>query len=385
MTEAPDNPLNWGLEQQRVPQSCAMVIFGATGDLNRRKLMPALYRLAEERQLPAGFAVIGVRRRPLSDDEFRRMMLEALVEHRVIRNEGDPLWESFAQGLFYSQGEFGDAGGYERLTKRLGEVDAARGTRGNHLFYLATPSDDFVTIVDFLGKFKLNQAPAGSWSRVIVEKPFGTDLESARALNREMLRVFDESQVFRIDHYLGKETVQNILVLRFANGIFEPLWNRRYIDHVQITVAESEGIGSRGETYDAAGAIRDMLQNHMLQLLTMVAMEPPVAFEADAVRDEKVKVLHAVRPITPADAGSVTVRGQYAAGAVGGTAVAGYREERNVPDDSVTETFVALRLFVDDWRWADVPFYLRSGKRLPKRETEIAIVFKTPPLLLFRK
>ena len=380
-----DNPLNWGLEQQRVPQPCAIVIFGATGDLNRRKLMPALYRLAEQRQLPAGFTVIGVSRRPFSDDDFRRMMLDALVEHRVIRNEGDPLWESFAQGLCYVQGEFGRPEGYERLAARLAEVGAARGTLGNRLYYLATPPDDFPTIVHHLGELGLNQAPAGSWSRVIVEKPFGTDLASARALNQKILAVFDESQVYRIDHYLGKETVQNILVLRFANGIFEPLWNRRYVDHVQITVAESVGVEGRGDYYDENGVIKDMIQNHMLQLLTLVAMEPPVAFAADAVRDEKVKVLHATRPIPPAEVEHLTVRGQYVAGTVGGKAVPGYREERSVPEDSRTDTFMALTLFVDDWRWADVPFYLRSGKRLPKRATEVAIVFKTPPLRLFQR
>jgi glucose-6-phosphate 1-dehydrogenase len=377
--------LNWGLEQQRVPPPCAIVIFGATGDLNRRKLMPALYRLAEQRQLPAGFTVIGVSRRALSDDDFRRMMLDALMGHRVIRNEGEPLWESFAHGIWYVQGEFGRPEGYERLAARLAEADATRGTLGNRLFYLATPPDDFATIVQYLGEFGLNQAPAGSWSRVIMEKPFGMDLASARVLNREVLAVFDESQVYRIDHYLGKETVQNILVLRFANGIFEPLWNRRYVDHVQITVSESVGIEGRGDYYDANGVIEDMIQNHMLQLLTLVAMEPPVAFEADAVRDEKVKVLHAVRPIMSSDVEHMTVRGQYVAGTVGGKPVPGYREEPSVPEHSVTDTFVAMTLFVDDWRWADVPFYLRSGKRLPKRATEIAIVFKTPPLRLFQQ
>jgi glucose-6-phosphate 1-dehydrogenase len=385
VTTTLDNPLNWGLEQQRVPQPCAMVIFGATGDLNRRKLMPALYRLAEQRQLPAGFTVIGVSRRPLSDDEFRRMVLDALIEHRVIRNEGDPLWQSFAQGVWYAQGEFGKPEGYARLATRLAEADQTRGTLGNRLYYLATPPDDFATIVHYLGEFGLNEAPAGSWSRVIVEKPFGTDLASARTLNQEILSVFDESQVYRIDHYLGKETVQNILVLRFANGIFEPTWNRRYIDHVQITVAESVGVEGRGEYYDENGVIKDMIQNHMLQLLTLVAMEPPVAFEADAVRNEKVKVLHAIRPIAPADVEHATVRAQYVAGTVGGRPVPGYREEPDVPEHSLTETFTALRLFVDDWRWADVPFYLRSGKRLPKRATEIAIVFKTPPLRLFNQ
>jgi glucose-6-phosphate 1-dehydrogenase len=252
-----ENPLNWGLEQQRVPPPCAMVIFGATGDLNRRKLMPALYRLAAQRQLPAGFTVIGVGRRAFTDDEFRRMMHDALIEHRVMRSGEDPLWLSFAQGIRYVQSGLADPAGYARIVAALADADATRGTGGNRLFYLATPPESFPVIVEQLGAVGLNHAPAGGWSRVIIEKPFGTDLASARALNQRVLSVFDESQVYRIDHYLGKETVQNILVLRFANGIFEPLWHRGYIDHVQITVAESVGVEGRGDYYDRAGVIRD--------------------------------------------------------------------------------------------------------------------------------
>jgi glucose-6-phosphate 1-dehydrogenase len=379
-----DNPLNRGLEHLRVPQPCAMVIFGATGDLNRRKLMPALYRLARGRLLPAGFTVIGFSRRDFTDEQFRRMMLEALIEHRVIQTEGDPLWDGFAQGLRYVQGEFGNPDGYARLRDALADADATRGTGGNRLFYLATPPDDFPRIVGLLGEYGLNQAAPGTWSRLIIEKPFGVDLASARELNEQVGAVFDEPQVYRIDHYLGKETVQNILVLRFANGIFEPVWNRRYVDHVQITVAESVGVEGRGDYYDEAGVIKDMIQNHMLQLLTLVAMEPPVAFEAEPVRSEKVKVLRAIRPIAPGDVETWTVRGQYAAGHVGGKPVPGYREEQSVPPSSTTETFVAMTLHLDDWRWADVPFYIRSGKRLPKRATEIAVVFRKPPLHIFR-
>jgi glucose-6-phosphate 1-dehydrogenase len=378
-----ENPLNWGLEQ-RVPRPCAMVIFGATGDLSRRKLMPALYRLSAQRQLPAGFTVIGVGRRDLSDEQFRRMIHDALIEHKVMRSGEDPLWLSFAQGIRYVQGEFHDAAGYRRIAQALAEADATRGTGGNRLFYLATPPESFPLIIHHLGEAGLSRAPGDGWSRVIIEKPFGTDLASAQALNRRVLSVFDESQVYRIDHYLGKETVQNILVLRFANSIFEPLWNRGYIDHVQITVAESIGVEDRAEYYDSAGVIRDMVQNHMLQLLTLVALEPPVGFEADAVRNEKVKVLRAIRPIAPSEVDEYTVRAQYTEGTIGGKEVPGYRSEPGVAPDSITETYMALVLFIDDWRWAGVPFYLRSGKRLPKRVTEIAITYKSPPLRIFR-
>jgi len=380
----PDNPLSWGLEQQRVPQPCAVVIFGATGDLTRRKLMPALFRLAEQRQLPAGFTVIAVARKPMSDEAYAAFVRDALVEHKVITEGDHALWTSFAQGIRYVQGEFQDPTGYQRLAETLAEVDATRGTGGRRLFYLATPPPAFPVIVQQIGQAGINQTPPEGWSRLIIEKPFGTDLASARALNHELHAVFAEYQIYRIDHYLGKETVQNILVLRFANGIFEPLWNRRYIDHVQITVAESVGVEGRGDYYETAGVSRDMLQNHMLQLLTLVGMEPPVAFDANAVRDEKVKVLRALRPIPPDELDARTVRAQYAAGAVGGRPVPGYREEPDVPPTSSTETYAALEVYLDDWRWAGVPFFLRSGKRLAKRATEIAITYTNPPLRLFR-
>jgi glucose-6-phosphate 1-dehydrogenase len=378
------NPLAWGLEQQRVPQPCAMVIFGATGDLSRRKLMPALFRLGALRQLPAGFTVIGVGRRAMSDHAFRAMIHDALMEHGVVARTDDPLWESFAEGLRYVQSAVDEPAGYERLADALRHADETRGADGNRVFYLATPPDAFGPIIAHLGAAGLNRSSDRGWTRIIIEKPFGTDLRSARELNRHVLSVFDESQVYRIDHYLGKETVQNILVFRFANGIFEPIWNRRYVNHVQITVAETVGVEGRGDYYDEAGAIRDMVQNHMLQLLTLVALEPPAAFEANAVRDEKLKVLRAIRPIPPDQVGAATVRAQYAAGRIGGRAVPGYLEEPSVPPGSTTETFLAMTLYLDDWRWAGVPFYLRSGKRLPKRVTEVAIEFNSPPLRIFR-
>jgi glucose-6-phosphate 1-dehydrogenase len=378
-----DNPLRAGLRLGRTPEPNVMVIFGASGDLTRRKLMPALYDLARQGLLPGGFSVVGFARRPKSHQQFRAEMREAVAERQPeSRPLQESVWNSFAQGIYYHQSEFQNPQGYESLRELLVHTDKQRGTAGNRLFYLATPPGFYAEISQQLGAAGLAHNEPG-WTRIIVEKPFGRDLVTAQELNRQVHRVFDEGQVYRIDHYLGKETVQNILVFRFANGIFEPVWNRRYVDHVQITVAESLGVEGRGRYYEGAGVIRDMIQNHMLQLLTLVAMEPPAAFEADAVRDEKVKVLRAIRPLTPAQVSERTVRGQYGPGALLGQSVPGYREEPGVAPDSTTETFAAIKLCVDNWRWAGIPFYLRSGKRLPKRVTEISIHFRQPPLLLF--
>jgi len=363
-----------------------MVIFGATGDLTRRKLMPALYNIARDRLLPPGFAVVGLARRKLSNDQFREAMRGAVNEFSRSRPVVPEVWEDFAKGLFFVPGEFGDSAAYTRLGDLLEKLksERERGTSGNHLFYLATPPDQYAEIIGGLGRSGLSRPRGRSWSRVIIEKPFGHDLESARELNEQALTAFREGQIYRIDHYLGKDTVQNILVMRFANGIFEPLWNQKYIDHVQVTVAEDLGMEGRGAYFDRAGTLRDMVQNHLMQLLCLTAMEPPVAFAADEVRGEKVKVLHAIRPIEAEDVARHVVRGQYVAGFAGGREAQAFRSETGVDKRSRTETYVALKLFVDNWRWAGVPFYLRSGKRLPKRATEIAIQFKQVPYLLFK-
>jgi glucose-6-phosphate 1-dehydrogenase len=375
------NPLREGLEQERVPEPSCLVIFGASGDLAQRKLVPGLYSLAHDGLLPSGQTIIGFARAEMTDEQFRDSMRKACDEHARTRPVDDAIWENFARGLFYVQGEFGDAAGYDRLKAKLEEFDGSRGTGGRRIYYLAVPPDFFSTIAETLGAKGMVNDPEGSgpYTRVIVEKPFGHDLASARELNRVAVSTFRERQVFRIDHYLGKETVQNLLVLRFANGIFEPFWNRQYIDHVQLTVAESIGVEKRGGYFESAGIARDIIQNHMLQLVSLVAMEPPVAFEADAVRDEKVKVLRALRPLSSADA----VRGQYAAGSVLGEPAVAYRAEEKVNPESKTETYAALKIFIDNWRWADVPFYLRAGKRLPKRVTDISIHFRPAPYPLF--
>jgi len=367
---------------QRTPEPCAVVIFGATGDLTHRKLVPALYNLQRERLLPPGFSVIGFARREWADDYFRET-LKRDVEQFSRSGLQESLWNSFAEGIFYNQSSFDDPAGYEALARRLAELDEQRGTAGNRLFYLATPPESYPVIIGQLGAAGLAHSPQGGWTRIIIEKPFGRDLTSARALNADVHNVFDESQVYRIDHYLGKETVQNIMVFRFANGIFEPLWNRRYVDHVQITVAESVGVEGRGGYYEHAGALRDMVQNHLMQLLTLTAMETPVGYRADAVRDEKVKVLRAIHSMTPEAVLENTVRGQYGPGTINGQPVPGYREEPGIAPDSLTETYVAIQFSIESWRWAGVPFYLRTGKRLPKRVSEIAIQFKAAPLMLF--
>lgn len=383
VVEAP-NPLREGLRIKHSPEPCAMVIFGATGDLTHRKLLPALYNLALEHPLPAGFSVVGFARRPYTDDQFRQQALESINEYSRQKPVNPQVWESFASGIHYLQADFHDLSGYERLNNLLNKIDLERGTSGNRIFYLSTPPSQYPEIIHNLGAAGLNRSRKG-WTRIIIEKPFGHDLASARELNRQVAKVFKEEQVYRIDHYLGKETVQNILVFRLANGIFEPVWNRRYVDHVQITVAENLGVEGRGGYYEESGAIRDMMQNHVLQLLTLVAMEPPIAFDANAVRNEKVKVLHALQPLIGEDVVTNTIRAQYGPGWVNGRQVPGYTEETGVSPTSLTDTYVTMKVFIDDWRWAGVPFYLRTGKHLPKRVSEIAIQFKQAPLMLFKR
>ncbi len=381
------NPLREGLEQERVPEASCLVIFGASGDLTHRKLLPALYSLVHDGLLPAGLTIVGFSRPDYTDDAFRAEIKEACNKYSRTRPVDDAIWENFAKGLFYVKGEFGEAEAYVRLKQKLEECDNTRGTGGRRLYYLAVPPAFFPVISDLLGAQGMVTDPekGGPYTRVIIEKPFGHDLASAKELNRVAVTTFRERQVFRIDHYLGKETVQNLLVLRFANGIFEPFWNRQYIDHVQFTVAESIGVEGRGGYFDSAGITRDIVQNHMLQLVSLVAMEPPVAFEADAIRDEKVKVIRALRSL-PADRQSeLVVRGQYDDGSVLGEKAVGYRSEPSVPPESRTETFVAIKAFVDNWRWADVPFYIRAGKRMPKRVTDISIHFRPAPNPLFRR
>jgi len=367
-----------------MPQPCSVVIFGASGDLTYRKLVPALYNIAADGDLPAALSVVGFARREKSDAIFRTELKDAT---RKFSRQGlnDELWQSFGERLFYHRSEFSDLDGYTRLAARLDELDAQRGTRGNRLFYLSVAPSEFGGILEKLAAVGLNKSRNGAWSRVIVEKPFGTDLPTAQGLNQVVNDVFSEKDTYRIDHYLGKETAQNIMVLRFANGIFEPLWNHRYIDHVQITASEPLGVEARGPYYESSGALRDMVQNHLLQLLTLVAMEPPTDLTADSVRDEKVKVVRALRPMSPAEVAQNVVRGQYSAGAINGKNVIGYRAEERVNPKSMTETYVALKAHVDNWRWADVPFYVRVGKRLPKGGTEIAIQFKNAPNVLFNK
>src|ERR687890_442026 len=362
----------------RVPEPGVMVIFGASGDLTSRKLVPALYDLAAQRRLPLEFAVVGISRTQMSHEEFRDRLRKALEEQRS-GEVSDDVWKSFASGIFYMPGDSKKAETYDELKELLKSLDSERGTQGNRAFYLSSSPSLFPAIVENLGEAGLNEGEDGGWARLVVEKPFGRDLRSAQELNAELQRYFDESQIYRIDHYLGKETVQNILALRFANGIFEPLWNQHYVDHVQITVAEDIGVGRRGAFYEEAGALRDIVQNHVMQVLCLTAMEPPVTFDAESVREEKVKVLKAVRPIPEDEVENYAVRGQYTSGWVWGDEVAGYREEEEVDPESVTETYVALRLFIDNWRWAGVPFYVRTGKRLPKRVTEIAVQFKPTP------
>lgn len=384
MSNEQPNPLAESTRIERMPDPCTMVIFGASGDLAKRKLIPAIFDLARDGMLPPGFTIVGTGRTEMTHDSFRSYMHDAMKEFGNLRDAEQMTWETFAQSLFYVTANSSIKDEFKKLQEQLKEIDSDRKSGENYLFYLSTPPSMYAPIVQGLGHAGLNkpQEPH-SWVRIIIEKPFGVDLESARTLNDIVLDVFDENQVYRIDHYLGKETVQNLLVFRFANGIFEPIWNRNYVDHIQITAAETVGVEGRGGYYEGAGAMRDMIQNHMLQLLALTAMEPPVLFDAKQVRDEKHKVFQAIRPIRPADVHRHSVRGQYAAGTVNGKSVPAYKAEQNVAYDSVTETYVALEFYIDSWRWADVPFYVRSGKRLPKRVTEIAIQFKRTPHHLF--
>ena len=378
------NPLREGISIRAVPQPCTIVIFGATGDLTHRKLVPALYNLAADGDLPPAVTIVGFARREKSDDQFRNELENASrkFSRQTVR---DDIWKTFAESIFYHRSEFEDEGGYKTLAKRLDKIDKESGTRGNRLFYLAAAPDQFESILKHLKAAGLNETCKGSWARVIVEKPFGTDLPSARELNRIVRNSFTEEQTYRIDHFLGKETAQNILVLRFANAIFAPLWNTHYVDSVQITAAETLGVETRAGFYEHAGALRDMVQNHLLQLLCLVAMEPPTDLGADSIRDEKVKVIRSLRHLSRNEVAANIVRGQYTEGAIHGDPVVGYRQEQNVKPDSQTETFVALRLFIDNWRWADVPIYMRVGKRLPKSATEISVHFKKAPPVLFNK
>ena len=368
----------------RLAPPCVLVIFGAAGDLTKRLLLPTVVNLVEHGLVGRRLVIVGVTRQPWGHDDFREQMAAAVRTYNVGTFDAAVV-ESLLPRLYHVCGDINDPATYTGLRTLLAEVDAEWETEGNYIYYLAVPPGLFEVIVDRLGQAELAKAAPGAagWRRVIVEKPFGHDLDSAQALVTRMSQVFDEEQIYRIDHYLGKETVQNILVFRLGNGIFEPVWNRRYIDNVQITVSESLGVEGRGGYYETAGALRDMLQNHLFQLLTLIAMEPPAAFDPASVRNEKVKVLKAVRPMTPEQVLQQTVRGQYGAGTIDGAVVPGYQQEPGVASNSWTETYAALELSIDNWRWAGVPFYLRSGKRLTKRDTQIVITFRRAPLRLF--
>ncbi len=379
--ETAPNPLAQGLHDYRIADPAVMVIFGATGDLSGRKLLPALYNLAKQRSLPAGVAVVGAAMTEMSDDSFRQMASQKIHQFSRTQPIDDRVLDALLSQLFYVPVSFSKLDDFRNLGRKMLDLDSANHIPGNRIFYCATPPQTYQTIALQLQAANLNVGDG--FHRIVVEKPFGTDLQSARELTQTLQKVFTEDSVYRIDHYLGKETVQNILAFRFANSIFEPVWNTNLIDSVQITVAEELGIENRGAYYDHAGAMRDIIQNHGLQLVTLTAMEPPLAFEANAVRDEKVKVLRSIRPLIGEDIEQSTVRGQYTKGWILGEQVTGYREEQNVAPDSQTETFAAMRLFIDNWRWAGVPFYIRAGKRLPKRVTEIRIQFKKPPHLTF--
>jgi len=376
--ELPPNVLAEGLDTVRRAPPGVLVVFGASGDLTHRKLLPALERLSRRRLLPAAFAIVGVARTEMSDDAFRELMASSVPD-------AGPGWSEIIKNSYYITGDYSHPDTFTALQKKLSELDESIGTEGNRTYYLATVPDVFGEVVLALGKVGLNHPAGGGTARLVIEKPFGHDRESARELDAILHQVFDEDQIYRIDHYLGKETVQNVLALRFANAIFEPLWNRNYIDHVQVTVAETVGVEKRGNFYEKAGALRDIVQNHVMQVLSLTLMEPPGTVDAEGIRGEKVKALRSVVVPSKADVANIAVRGQYDSGWVEGNAVPGYRQEEGVSPDSQTETYVALRLTVDNWRWAGVPIYIRTGKRLPKRVTEVALQFKAVPHLAFPK
>jgi glucose-6-phosphate 1-dehydrogenase len=377
------NPLQDQLRFDRRVPPCAMVIFGASGDLSKRKLLPSLYRLFYEQRISPNFAVIGTSRTRMSDDQFREHMKESVSKFLEDAPFDEDVWISFAQCLFYVPGDINDPVSYDAIRGKLAIVERTHETAGNVLFYLSTQPSFYAEVIGLLGAHGLNHG--NGWRRVIIEKPFGHDLTSARHLNEEIQKVFDESEIYRIDHYLGKETVQNILAFRFGNGIFEPLWNRRYVDHVQITAAEAIGVEGRGAYYQEAGALRDMIQNHLSQVMATVAMEPPNVFDANNVRDERAKLLRSVRIMRPEDVPEYAVAGQYGPAKVGGQDIPGFRQEPSVSPDAQTDTYAAVTFFIDNWRWAGVPFYIRTGKRMPKRVTDIAIQFTAPPLGLFKQ
>ena len=375
MTDAPS--------KQKKPDDCSFVIFGVTGDLAHRLVLPALYNLAATDLLPDKFCIVGIARKAMSNDALRDSLMKGLREFAT-RPVDDAIAKRLLECVTCIAADPKDPASFDRMREQLEKLEANRATGGHRLFYLATPPDAFAPIARELGRTGMLKEEGGAWRRLIVEKPFGTDLESAKALNRELLKIADEHQIYRIDHYLGKETVQNILVLRFSNGMFEPIWNRNHIDHVQITVDEKLGVGHRGSFYDATGALRDMVPNHLFQLLSLVAMEPPARFDAHTVRSEKAEVLAAIQTQSEADALHNSVRGQYRSGKIGDTVIEDYRKTEDVRPDSATETYAALKLTIDNWRWAGVPFYLRTGKALGIKRTEVAIKFKQAPFAMFR-
>lgn len=388
MTSVSEHPLEEAGRSSRSIDPCILVIFGATGDLTGRKLMPAIYNLGREGMLPSNFACVGFARREKSHDEFRAEMKKEVNSYSRVKPVEESFWQHFEEKIFYHCSDFDQDDGYSSLKQFLSALDAKYGTKGNRIFYLSVQPKYFPLIIEKLSKHGLiydYNTVKDKWSKVIIEKPFGRDFASAEALQNHIQKYMNEKQLYRIDHYLGKETVQNLLVFRFANSIFEALWNYKHIDHVQITVAEDIGIGTRGHFFEEEGLLRDIVQNHMMQLLSLVAMEPPVNLSADAIRDEKVKVLEAVRPFDANDFEKTIIRGQYGKGVIGGENVVGYRQEKDVDPKSHIETYLALKLYIDNWRWDGVPFYLRGGKRLPKRATEIAITFYDAPGVLFKQ